>query len=618
MCGITGVVQPAGASAPLEAMNATMQHRGPDDRGVVWSPDGRVGLAQCRLAILDLSPGGHQPMSDASGEVWITFNGEIYNFRELRTALEERGHHFRSASDTEVVIESYREWGEDFVKHLNGMFALALYDSRVRRVVLARDRAGEKPLFYRIAGGRMTFASELKALMADPAFPRRVDLRSLDFYLAYGYVPRELCIFEGVKKLRAAEILTYDIDTGTTRSREYWHLPEPPSIIAPAGELERELEGLLEDSVRRQLVADVPVGVLLSGGVDSSLITALAARVSSRPVKTFTISFPGHGASDEGPFARMVASYFGTDHTEMPAEPATVDLLPLIARQYDEPMADSSAIPTYLLSRLVRNQAKVALGGDGGDELFGGYPHYSWLLREERLRSYVPAPARQGAGWVAAHLVPVGTRGRNHAIGLAHDTGYSIAQINVYFDRLTRSRLLRAYGFSPAEAQTPERYRESLSNPRHSVVRRGTETDFMTTMTDAYLVKVDRASMLNSLEIRAPFLDHRLIDFAFGRVPDVLKATESERKILLRRVAGRLLPPALDLTRKQGFSMPLGTWFRGEWGTYIEKVLREGHSFDRPTVDSILRGQRKGRENTARLYALVMFELWRREYNVVL
>jgi asparagine synthase (glutamine-hydrolysing) len=617
MCGITGVALRQRADVPLEAMNATMEHRGPDDRGLWWSADGRVGLAQCRLAILDLTPGGHQPMSTADGEVTITFNGEIYNFVDLRRELESLGHGFRSRSDTEVVLAAYRQWGDAFLPRLNGMFAFCLHDRGRRRVLLARDRAGEKPLFYHLSPRGLAFASELKALMADPAFPRRVSPRALDFYLTYGYVPGEMSIFEGTSKLGQGMALAFELDSGATTKWRYWELPAPPQSSAKPEDLVDELEALLSDAVRRQLIADVPVGVLLSGGVDSSLVTALAARASSRPVKTFTISFPGFASHDEAPFARIVAERFGTDHTEFAAEPANVELLPQLVRQYDEPIGDHSMVPTYLVSRLVRREAKVALGGDGGDELFGGYTHYSWLLREERLRSYAPRIVRKLAGSAAAHLLPPGVRGRNHIIGLAGDTGYSIAHINVYFDRLTRERLLRGR-VRLDDDETPEAYRASLVDASYPPVRRAAETDFRTTMADAYLVKVDRASMLNSLEIRAPFLDHRVIDFAFGRVPDCLKATESERKILLRRLAARVLPPELDLKRKQGFSMPLDHWFDGDWGRFMTTVLRESDTFDRATVETLIKDQARGRTNATRLFALTVFELWKREYRVSL
>jgi asparagine synthase (glutamine-hydrolysing) len=615
MCGITGVAGRAAGVAPLERMNETLRHRGPDDTGVYWSTDRVVGLAQCRLAIIDLSPGGHQPMHSDDGRTVLILNGEIYNYRELRDELAALGHTFRSTSDTEVVLAAYRQWGTECVSRLDGMFALAVHDLAANRLFLARDRAGEKPLFYRSGEGRLTFASELKALMADPTFPRQLDPDAVEMYLAYGYVPGAMCIFRGARKLPAGGALLYDLDSGQLRTWQWYTLPPPPSRVRAEEDLLDEFEVLLERAVRRQLVADVPVGVLLSGGLDSSLVTAMAARASSRPVDTFTIAFPGHAKYDEGPHARLIAEHFGTRHTELAAEAATVDLLPQLAKQCDEPMADSSIIPTFLVSSLIRKHATVALGGDGGDELFGGYPHYSWLLQQQKLRRMVPSALRAIAAGAAARFLPPGMRGRNHAIGLSGDVGNAIAHVNVYFDAVTRARLLGG-----KVSWRPEQFRASVADPSYGVIRRATETDFRTTMVDAYLVKVDRASMLASLEVRAPFLDHLLIDFAFGAVPDSVKVRPDARKILPRLLARRVLPPSFDVVRKQGFTMPLDAWFAGSWGSFIEStVLASGSGlFDRKVISGLLAGQRAGRNNTARLYALVMFELWCREYRVTI
>jgi len=618
MCGIVGIgfQSPVCNKNLLKVQCDTMRHRGPDDAGEWWSPDGRVGLAQRRLAIIDLSPGGHQPMLDASRQLCITFNGEIYNYQELRRELEARGHRFHTASDTEVLLEAYRAWGTDCIKHLNGMFAMAIYDISKGRLFIARDRAGEKPLFYSHTNGCLVFASELKALMADPTFPRVLDRESLEYYLAYGYVPGDNCILKGVHKLPPAHALTYDLNADQVRIWRYWQLPDPPtSQTLSEPELLEELDRLLLDSVRLRMIADVPVGILLSGGIDSSLITAMAARVSSKPVKTFTISFPGHGAYDEAPYARLVAQHFGTEHVEMAAEPATVELLPHLARQYDEPMADSSMIPTYLVSRLIRQHATVALGGDGGDELFGGYPHYSWVQWQERVRGFIPRPLRRAVGAGAAQWLPPGLKGRNYLIGFTADLAQSLAHVNVYFDAATRRRLLAPMRLNGHSVET---YKEDLCSPTYSPLQQAARLDFQTTMVDAYLVKVDRASMLTSLEVRVPWLDHRLVELAFGRVPDSLKATERERKILPRRLAERLLPRELDLKRKQGFSMPLDAWFKGEWGKYVEDVLRQAdpNLFDQSVIQRLIADQRRGYANTARLFALTLFELWRREYKV--
>jgi asparagine synthase (glutamine-hydrolysing) len=622
MCGIAGIA----ARAPfndrdlLTAMRDTMAHRGPDDAGAWWSEDGRVGLSQRRLAIIDLSPAGHQPMSDATGEVWITFNGEIYNYRELRETLLRRGHRFRTATDTEVILEAYRAWGVDCLEHLDGMFAFALYDRRADRIFLARDRAGEKPLFYRHTDRMLAFASELKGLMADPTLHREMDVGAFDHYLAYGYVPGAMCILRGIRKLPAAHALIYRLDSGETKLWRYWRLPEPANeSAADEDELVEELETLLRQSVRRRLVADVPVGILLSGGIDSSLVTALAAQVSSTPVRTFTIAFPGAGRFDEAAYARIVADRFGTQHTELPADSDTIGLLPELARQYDEPIADSSMIPTFLVSRLIRRHATVAIGGDGGDELFAGYWHYSWLQRTARWRAMAPRWARRTLGRAVAALAPIGTRGRTYAIGAGGGEADAIAHVDMYFDAPARRRLLQRTLRQDAAGKTaPETVKTALCRHEHSPVQQATRVDFSTYMVDDILAKVDRASMLTSLEVRAPWLDHKIIEFAFGRVPDRLRATATEGKILPKRLGRKILPAALDLNRKQGFSIPIDRWLRGEMGGVVDGILADADPrlFAKDQIARMQAGQRRGLANGKRLFALAMFELWRREYRV--
>lgn len=597
-------------------MRDTLVHRGPDDAGSWWSPDGRVGLAMRRLAIIDLSPGGHQPMLDQSGRLCITFNGEIYNYRLLRRELEELGHTFRTASDTEVILEAFREWGEDCVARLNGMFAFGLYDLERRRLFLARDRAGEKPLYYRQERTGFVFASELKALMADPTFPREVDRESLENYLAFGYVPGSRCILRGVNKLPPAHAMVYEPDTGSSRVWRYWGLPLP--LVEPALEPEglvEELESLLLDSVSLRMIADVPVGILLSGGIDSSLVTAMAARASSRPVRTFTITFPGHREHDEAPHARLVARHFGTDHTELAAEPASVELLPELARQFDEPMADSSMVPTYLVSRLIRQHATVALGGDGGDELFGGYLHYGWLERQARAERFLPRPVRRIVSAAARGLLPLGAKGRNYLAAFDGGVPKCISHISLFFDAPARARLLAPLGGGPGTS--PEAFKEGLASGAGTPLQLATAVDFQTYLPDDILVKVDRASMLTSLEVRAPWLDSRIIELAFGRTPESLRAGNGQRKILPKRLAARLLPPEFNVSRKQGFSIPLGDWLRGEWAPLVDEVLGANDAlFDRDTVRQIVANQRRGYRNTERVFALILFELWRRTYRV--
>lgn len=621
MCGIVGVASqsPVSDRGWLAPGRDAMRHRGPDDAGEWWSADACVGLGHRRLAIIDLSPGGHQPMQDVNGELCIVFNGEIYNFGDLRRELAVKGHAFRNKSDTEVILAAYREWGTDCLARLNGAFAFALYDGRQRQLFMARDRAGEKPLFYAPAHGALRFASELKALMADPALPRRLDAEALDCYLAMGYVPGERCMLQGVKKLPPAHALLFDLGSGQSRLWRYWQLPEL-SDSAAEGEpdeagLLHELENLLEDAVRRQLVADVPVGILLSGGVDSSLVTAMAVR-SAPKVKTFTIRFPGYGQYDETEHARLIARHFGTEHVELAAAETSVDLLPLLARGFDEPMVDSSMIPTFLVSRLVREHCTVALGGDGGDELFAGYPHYSRLLWLQQKFGGIPQSLRRTVANAAEGLLPVGFKGRNWLQGLGIDLRTGLPLIFSLFDHDMRRRLMARHG---AWELAAERIREQCIPKSADLLQRATRMDFGNYLAEDILVKVDRASMLNSLEVRAPLLDYRLIEFAFGKVPSQLKATAHGRKILLKKLAERILPREFDQQRKQGFSIPLAAWLQsGPWKAFFRETLLGSDStvFDHRVISKLLHGQANGRANSERLFALVLFELWRREYRI--
>lgn len=624
MCGIAGISSkyPLDSSSCLVKMRDAMIHRGPDDAGVWWSQDKRLGLGHRRLSIIDLSLGGHQPMEDSAGRYVIVFNGEIYNYRELREELLKAGHSFRSMSDTEVLMESYKEWGINCLDHLTGPFAFAIYDGTNRELFLARDRAGEKPLFYQHSDNCFVFASELKGLMADPAFRRELDLGALDYYLTYGYVSCDQSIIKNTYKLPPGHAMKYSLEKKCINIWCYWELPKSkPQTGMSIEELTEELEVLLSRAVRRQLVADVPIGILLSGGLDSSLITAIAAKVSGQRLKTFTVSFPGHDSFDEGPYAKLVSEYFGTEHYNLVAEPASVSLLPKLARQFDEPLADHSIVPTSLLTDLVSKSVTVALGGDGGDELFGGYPHYNFLQKIARFKERIPGTVRRAAALIASHALPVGTKGRNHLIGLEGSMSYSISAINIYFDKEFRRKLLSPIyrsGYNPLV--TPELRKMAYFDNALSIFQNATRTDFKTTMVDAYLVKSDRASMLHSLELRAPFLDDKLIEFAFSYIPDKLRATFNKRKVLVQNLAKSLLPPTLDINRKQGFSLPLASWFKGEWGNFITEVLMEANPaiFNQRAIMSLIKGQNQGFANANRLFALTMFELWRREYKIFL
>jgi asparagine synthase (glutamine-hydrolysing) len=513
-------------------------------------------------------------------------------------------------------MAAYQAWGLECLTRFNGMFAFALFDAAKLRVFLARDRAGEKPLFYHHSDGVLRFGSELKALLADPDLPRCICPEAFDCYIAMGYVPGDLCILKGFNKLPPAHALIFDINTGLVKTWRYWHLPEYAATSENSNEdfLLEELEFLLDDSVRRQMAADVPVGVLLSGGVDSSLIAAMAVRHSSL-VQTFTIRFPGHASLDETEHARLIAQYFGTSHTELVADDANEDLLPILARQFDEPIVDSSMIPTYLVSQLVRQHCTVALGGDGGDELFGGYSHYSRLLWMQKNLMFTPKPFRKGIAFAAEKLLPVGIKGRNWLQGFGVDLDGGLPLIASYFDSIMRQKLLNGSLNLPSVAESIFKSRIPLSN---DLLQRVTRMDFSNYLAEDILVKVDRASMLNSLEVRAPFLDYRLIEFAFGKVPSKLKATQNQKKILLKRLTAKILPPKFDQHRKQGFSIPLAEWLKyGVFRDFFNEILRDKSCiFDRGVVDNLLHGQDIGRSNSERLFAMVIFELWRREYRV--
>jgi asparagine synthase (glutamine-hydrolysing) len=615
MCGIIGVAaqHPLLDREWLDTGCAAMAHRGPDDSGSWWSANGNVGLAQRRLSIIDLSQGGHQPMHDQANRLSIVFNGEIYNYLDLRDLLAAKGHRFHSQSDTEVVLAAYHEWGTDCLAHLNGMFALALYDGASNRLFLARDRAGEKPLFYSATGTEIRFTSELKGLLADPAFARKIDPAALDCYLAMGYVPGQLCMLQGLCKLPPAHALTFDLASGKTNIWRYWRMPPAPDVDDHDDEaLVDELEVLLADAVGRQLVADVPVGVLLSGGVDSSLVTAMAARASSR-VKTFTVGLKSHEKYDEADFARLIANHFGTEHIELQAGDTTPDILDVLARQYDEPLNDSSMIPTFLVSQLVRQHCTVALGGDGADEMFGGYEQHRRVLLLKSKVGRIPLGLRKLVAATGNAALPAGFRGRNYINALGVDFETQLPFVATHFGIPERRALMGSDWPTPAD-----KIREARVPPAVDLLQRDTRMDFENYLPEDILVKVDRASMLASLEMRAPFLDYRIAEFAFGRVPGRLKANTTERKILLKRLCKKVLPPQFNADRKQGFSIPLPTWLKaGPWRDFVSDVLLDPKStFDRRAVRDLIDGHGKCRNNSERLFGLTVFELWRRAYGI--
>jgi len=617
MCGFIGYFSKNSKSDKewLIASSKLIVHRGPDDNGEWFSEDQKIGFAHRRLAILDLSNLGHQPMHLNKLDLTIVFNGEIYNHVDLRNELKQLGYKFLSNSDTEVLLLAYSQWGENCLSKLNGMFAFAIYDNKRKKIFLARDRAGEKPLFYYFKNNSLYFGSELKTLLSNPNLPRYLDEVSFDSYLSVGYVPGNRCILKDYNKLPPAHALTYEINTNKFNLWKYWKIPELLNRDEEKNEdhLLEELELLLNQSISRQLVADVPVGVLLSGGVDSSLITAIAAKSSSK-ISTFNVSFPGHEKHNESEHAKRIANYFNTNHTELVVEENSADLMPILSKQFDEPMADSSMFPTFLLSKIVRQHCKVAVGGDGGDEIFGGYNHYSRLLWIKKNLSSLPNWLKKSIGFCGS-IMPEGFKGKNYLEALSVNFEKDIPLVQNFFNSSTRNKLINKQQKYFCSNKTNQTF---LGDKENDFLQKLTRRDFENYLADDILVKVDRASMLNSLEIRSPFLDKNIIEFAFAKIPSYLKSTSNNKKILLKKLARRLLPSDFDTNRKQGFSIPLAKWLKaGPFRELFWDTLNSNDCvFEKKIVKKLLSNQDRGFNNAERLFALVQFELWRKNYSI--
>jgi asparagine synthase (glutamine-hydrolysing) len=615
MCGICGLISRAGDSAPdravLERMSARLAHRGPDSSGVIEAEG--AALAARRLSIIDL-PGGDQPVSNEDRSVWLVQNGEIYNYRELRDELEAKGHRFASHGDTEVLVHLYEELGLDFVSRLRGMFAIAVWDSARRRLVLARDRFGIKPLYYGEAGGTFCFASELTALLAQPAFSKQIDPRALQAYLAFNSIPAPLTIFRAARKLPAGSLLTHE--DGETRVRRYARpAPAPADELrgGSAGELAPELLEVLRNSVRAHLVADVPVGVTLSGGVDSGGITALAAQESGYRVKTFSIGFE-ESSFNELETARLVARRYGTDHHELVLRPEVTELLPKLAMAFDEPLGDSSALPTYLVSELAAGEVKVALSGEGGDELFGGYYTYVADLLAARVWP-LAVIARPLAELLPSSDAKIGFDYRAKRFTRAArlpplERHHAWKEI---FSGPDREALIatEAPAWDPLE---PYRARYAETEGAEQLARLQ-DLDLGVYLVDDLLVKTDRSSMAHSLELRVPYLDQEVADFALA-LPTRLKVRGFAKKRLLRRALAPLLPREVVRGRKQGFSVPVAAWLRGPLEPFAREVLtgptlrRQGLLDPEPVKAALDRHCARKEDLSRQIWGLLVLTLW--------
>jgi asparagine synthase (glutamine-hydrolysing) len=628
MCGLCGVLNFDG-EAPVDqeglaAMTATLNKRGPDDMGYFCS--GPVGLGHRRLSIIDLKM-GHQPLSNEDGSIWIVYNGELYNYREIRINLEKAGHRFATASDTEVIVHAYEEYGADCLKAMNGMFAFAIWDSNRRRLLLARDRMGIKPLYYAKLPHCLLFGSEVKALLAHPQFERRLDVTALNLYLSLEYVPTPHSIFAGVHKLPPGHFLL--VEGNETRLERYWdlHLDKSEPVAArTVAECSAEVLQLLHDAVKMELIADVPVGVLLSGGIDSSAVAAMMTRASTRPVPSFCVAFDDP-SFDESSHARLVARHLGTEHHEFPLSADTaLATLPEIVAGLDEPLGDSSIIPTYCLSRFTKEHVKVALGGDGGDELFGGYS----TLQAHRLANYYQ---RLAPGWLRNLVEP-----------------WVLEKLPVSFDNLSfdfkMRRFLRDYSLPPVVRHhrwlgsfTPEEKAWLLSplagEARQEVVdlvtghahRAHTQDpmnqvlycDLKLYLEGDILVKVDRASMANSLEVRVPLLNRLLVEYA-AHLPHSFKLRGLTTKFLLRHALKGILPDSILKRGKKGFNAPVAKWFAGPLKPLLEDLLspqrlkRQGLFQPDYVTNLIKEHQARYRDNRKLLWTLLAFQMWHQHW----
>jgi len=629
MCGITGWANldartppPDGARDLLHAMCERMLHRGPDSEGLMVATG--VALGMRRLAIIDLVT-GEQPTWNEDKSVAVVLNGEIYNYRELRDDLEKLGHQFRSASDTEVLPHLYEEYGKEMVKHLNGMFAFALWDSKRRRLFLARDRFGEKPLYWGIFNNTFLFASEPKVLLAHPAVRPSLNLQALRQYLSFDYVPAPLSIYEGINKLRAAHTLT--VEDGRVEDERYWQLSYQKPAQAPSErDAAEHLRELLAESVRMRLVSDVPLGVLLSGGVDSSAITALAVQAASETVKTFSISF-AEASFDESSYARAVAKYLGTDHHEERfSADLAANLVGEIGAWMDEPHSDPSLVPTYLLSRFTRKHVTVALGGDGGDELFAGYPMYLGH-RFAEIYNRVPRMLRRGVVEPLVRMLPVKTknlsfdyRARRFIASAGHDP---VHRHHMWFGSFTPAEQELLLTLAIKRNSDDDIYREARALAADSdakdMIERMQSLDTQLYLAEDILTKVDRASMAVSLEVRAPFLDPRVAEYA-AALPRNYKLRGRKSKYILKRAVADLVPSFVTRRPKKGFGIPVAEWLKKKLRPLArdllspERIKRAG-LFEADYVGRLLDEHEAGIANHRKpLWTLLMFELWHESF----
>lgn len=622
MCGIAGIFDTQAKcaidQALLARMNQTQHHRGPDETGLHAEPG--VGLAHKRLSIIDLSS-GHQPLFNEDGSVVVVFNGEIYNFVDLIPELQALGHTFRTRCDTEVIVHAWEQWGEACVERFRGMFAFALWDRNKETLFLARDRLGVKPLYYALLDdGQLIFGSELKVLTAHPALRREIDPLAIEEYFAYGYIPEPRTIYQQAFKLPPAHTLTVKRGQPLPQPREYWDVPFEPLAAMTQNEAQEELVHLLRESVKIRLVSEVPLGAFLSGGVDSSAVVAMMAGLSTEPVNTCSISF-GDPAFNESEYAAQVAARYHTNHRVEQVDPDDFDLIDKLAALYDEPYADSSALPTYRVCELAKKNVTVALSGDGGDESFAGYRRYRWHMNEERMRSMIPPAVRRplfgllGRLYPKADWAPKIFRAKATLEGMARDS------VEGYFHSISlMSDAMRERLFSPDFRHTLGGYRavevmqrHDARSPTREPLARVQYLDIKTYLVGDILTKVDRASMAHALEVREPLLDHKLVEWA-SRLPASLKLQGGEGKYVFKKAMEPYLPNDILYRKKMGFSIPLASWFRGPLKDKVRNavlgpVLAQTGYFNADYLHELVDQHQSGlRDYSTALWTLLMFE----------
>jgi len=623
MCGIAGIFnvntrQPV-SDILLKEMTDTLIHRGPDDEGF-YIANG-VGLGHRRLSIIDLSA-GHQPMSNEDDTVWVVFNGEIYNYPELRALLEKKGHVFKTRSDTEAIIHLYEEEGEECFRLLRGMFAIALWDERKRKLVLGRDRVGKKPLFYYYDGSRIVFASEIKAILKVPGICRDIDLEAVSDYFSLLYVPAPKSIYTKIRKLRPGHYLT--VSERGLKEVEYWDLSFRDNEELSEQQWIERLLASYREAVRIRLMSDVPLGAFLSGGVDSSSVVAMMAEAKNGRLLTSSIGFEDE-AFNELPYAREVARYFDTEHHEQIVRPDAVGIVEKLAWHYDEPFADSSAVPTYYVSKTAREHVTVALSGDGGDENFAGYRRYYFDQRENWLRSWLPSEVRRPVFGTLASLYPKADWAPRIFRGKATFENLARAPIEAYFRSVSAVQSSLKRKLLHPDVMSHLASYDSLDVLRHYYDKADTEdtlsriqyVDIKTYLTDDILTKVDRASMANSLEVRAPILDHKFMELA-ARIPSSLKLRGRVGKYIFKKTLEPLLPQSTLTRPKMGFAVPLARWFRHELKEMAHEVIlgRHAEDFTEPRIVEKIWGehQRGFRDRSTELWTLLMFRLWQRRF----